>query len=213
MKRKNKLLFLSFLPVILVFLATFFLSDQIPLHNDIFGNVTRTGSKYELYIIACIICVTGLLFYLYLNFSKIGNDQTSNSNSSESSLLICLIFLNLYLILIILKNIFSDNISMNLNSIVFIMIGILLMILSRRIMKVPMNNIVGLRLKWTMTSDKQWKISQIMSARYLKSMGVIILANTLFNNSKYATLINILILVFCSLLLFVKSYFDSIDRK
>ena len=109
MKRKNKLLFLSFLPVILVFLATFFLSDQIPLHNDIFGNVTRTGSKYELYIIACIICVTGLLFYLYLNFSKIGNDQTSNSNSSESILLICLIFLNMYLILIILNNIFYDK--------------------------------------------------------------------------------------------------------
>lgn len=61
MKKKLAFYILMFLPLAAVLIALHFLPDQIPVHYDFDGQVTRWGSKYEALIFPAMTLLLALL--------------------------------------------------------------------------------------------------------------------------------------------------------
>lgn len=78
---KNKILWiLTLSPMLLTVALLAFMNDEIPVHYNVHGNVTRWGSKYETLFIPIMIILTGLVWGWLI---KIFNKKLNNTNDDK----------------------------------------------------------------------------------------------------------------------------------
>ena len=165
--KKKKIVFytLMFLPLIVALIALQFLPEQIPAHYDLNNQVTRWGSKYETLIFPVITVVFG---YVMLGTAKFSSKNEENGSNNENVCIIAgmvsLALFNamtgyfLYADFNSIENL--SSIALDINQLLFGLLGVSMIILGSIMPKLRMNAVVGLRTVWSMKNETTWKKSQ-----------------------------------------------------
>ncbi len=169
MKNRNKHLIayvvLIAVPLLADIISLFFLPEIIPLHYSLSGEADRFGSKFEILILPVCFAVIGAVIFPVAGLSS--KNETSTKSNEKTVLIVgecCLamfLIINFYTLYISAKgvtNIYDPDI--DITSVAFIPLGILLMISGNIMPKTKRNSIVGVRLPWTQKNDEVWKKSQ-----------------------------------------------------
>lgn len=166
MKTKKIIYFiLMYLPLVVALIALQYLPSKIPAHYGFDFQVTRWGSKYEvlLYPIATVL-MGGFLLVM----AKLGAKQEEHGKNNENVIIITGIFV---LILFNALNAYSlytgfnkiENLSsvpLDINQLIFGIVGVLMIIVGNIMPKLRMNSIAGLRTRWSMKNEVTWKKCQ-----------------------------------------------------
>lgn len=165
--KKKKIIFFSlmFLPLIVVLIALQFLPEQIPAHYGLNNQVTRWGSKYETLIFPVITILFG---YFMLGMAKAASKQEENGNHNENVCIaagiVSLALFNamtgyfLYADFNSIENL--SSIAIDINQLLFGLLGVSMIILGNITPKLRMNSVAGLRIVWSMKNETTWKKSQ-----------------------------------------------------
>lgn len=141
------------------------LAKQIPAHYDLNNQVTRWGSKYETLIFPVITVVFG---YVMLGTAKFSSKNEENGSNNENVCIIAgmvsLALFNamtgyfLYADFNSIENL--SSIALDINQLLFGLLGVSMIILGSIMPKLRMNAVVGLRTVWSMKNETTWKKSQ-----------------------------------------------------
>lgn len=165
--KKKKIIFYSlmFLPLIVVLIALQFLPEQIPAHYGFDNQVTRWGSKYETLIFPVMTILFG---YFMLGMAKFSSKQegtgSNNENVCITAGIVSLAIFNAMTGYFLYADFNSiDNLSsipLDLNQLLFGLLGVTMIILGNIMPKLRMNSVSGLRTVWSMKNEITWKKSQ-----------------------------------------------------
>lgn len=205
---------LAVVPLIGTVFSLFFLPDSVPMHFDINHQVDRWGSKYEMLILPIIVLIMGAVF-IFVGKSLAKNEEHGNNNYnifSTVSIAMLVIFnvINIGLIYIALKGI--ENLStgdIDFLRILVFMFGLLFIIIGNIVPKAKMNSILGLRTKWSMSSEEAWRKSQRFGGYTAIIAGLLMIVESLIF-SDMTTIILMLVIIFVMAIAdTVYSYFAS----
>lgn len=165
--KKKKVVFYSlmYLPLVVVLIALQFLPEQIPAHYDMNNQVTRWGSKYETLIFPVITVLFG---YFMLGMAKFSSKQEENGSNNKN---VCIVtgivslalfnVMTAYFLYADFKSIENlSSIALDINQLLFGLLGASMIILGNIMPKLRMNSVVGLRTVWSMKNETTWKKSQ-----------------------------------------------------
>lgn len=186
MKKTEKLYyFLMFLPLVITLISLFFLPDTIPAHFSP-TKVDRFGSKYETLILPLF---TPLFGYALLALGKqASKKETGKNNNNEQITLISglgslLVFniLCLYFLYVDFHQVTDlKQVPVDLNSLLFAALGIVLIVIGNYMPKLKQNSLIGLRTNWSMKNEATWKKSQQFGGISFIAIGVLMVIGNVF---------------------------------
>ncbi|WP_296876492.1 SdpI family protein [Thomasclavelia sp.] len=188
--------FLMIMPMIVTMIILPFLPATIPAHFNASGQVDRYGSKYETLIIALLALILGLLMCLIIK--KYQKNHT-NKNILISVGIWLMLFFNaidyyyLYNSFNQINNI--NSLSLDINQIAFIFLGILMIMIGNIMPKIRKNSFIGLRTGWSLKNEQTWKKSQRFGGIVSIVIGFVFIIVSLFTDGLLCFGINILILL------------------
>ena len=156
---------LMLLPLGITLAALPFLPDQIPAHYDFNNQVTRWGSKYETLVMPGLTIVLGL-FMLWM--AKVSRKQ---EGQGENNYKICILSGMLGMGVFAAMTVYFlwadflqaenlDNLGIDVNSLTWGLLGIMMILMGNVMPKAKRNSLLGLRTKWSMSSEEAWRKSQ-----------------------------------------------------
>lgn len=176
---------LMFLPLVITLISLLFLPDTIPAH---FGmtKVDRYGSKYETLILPLITIPFG--YFLLLMGKQASKAETNKNNNNEQISIItglCSLavfnILCLYFLYIDFHQITDlRQIPVDLFSLIFTVLGIVLIIIGNYMPKLKQNSLIGLRTSWSMKNEATWKKSQKFGGISFILLGILMIIGNVF---------------------------------
>lgn len=156
---------LMILPLVVTLIALQFLPDQIPAHYGFDNQVTRWGSKYETLVFPALSIVTGLIMLVIAKASR--KQEKDGENNYQICIMAGLLSLGLFNVMTyyFLYTDFAqvenlNDMTVDMNGLIFGILGIFLMVLGNIMPKAKMNSLLGLRTTWSMRSERVWKKCQ-----------------------------------------------------
>ena len=158
--------------------------DVVPVHYNFSGEADRFGSRYENLLFPAIALALGAFFGLAAK-----SEGKKKNNSSEKLLLTAgCVTLSLFTLisLILLANAAFSGPGVSLFDpaetprLVNVGLGTLLIVMGNLMPKARRNATVGLRTKWSMSSDEVWRKSQRFGAFALVTAGGAMILFSLF---------------------------------
>lgn len=212
MKAKKIILFvLMFLPLGLCLIALPFLPEQIPAHYGFNNQVDRWGSKYEVLIFPLITILFGIIMLIAAWYaSKKEENGKNNENICFITGICCLALFNamaayfLYTDFNQVQNLSSTAI--DINQLIFAIIGIFMIIIGNTMPKTRLNSIIGLRTKWSMKNETVWKKSQRFGGISFIAAGIIIFVISLLTRGFTCMLISLSIVLAISVIDVIYTY-------
>ena len=181
MKKKMVVFYsLMFLPLAVVLIALQFLPELIPAHYDMNNQVTRWGSKYEALIFPVITVLFG---YFMLAMAKLSSKQEENGSNNKNVCIVTgiasLALFNAMTVYFLYADFNSienlSSIALDLNQLVFGLLGVSMVLLGNIMPKLRMNSVVGLRTVWSIKNETAWKKSQRFGGISFIVSGIIII--------------------------------------
>lgn len=205
---------LTRLPLLVTLTAFFFMPDEVPVHFGINNEVDRWGSKYELLILPLIIIAIGILFFLVAkHLDKNEQYGSNNFNVCTTIGIAILVMFNVmtYYILYISFMGFQDlePVQIDFFSLMAFLIGVVVIIVGNVVPKVKMNSLLGLRTKWSMSSEEAWKKSQRFSGYSAIVTGLIMIVLSFVLNGSTSLFVSVLLLLVMGIVDTVYSYFAT----
>ena len=200
--RKIVYFILMFLPLVVTLVLLPLFPEQIPAHYGADGLVTRWGSKWELIILPAATLLMAGFFPLV---AKLVRAAEPDGKNNEKVLLISgcatLLLFNvmtgyfLYTAYHQLENL--SEFPVDINRIVFVALGIVLIIVGNVMPKARMNSLCGLRTPWSMKNEVTWQKSQRFGGISFIVAGAAMAVVSLLTNgwSCFACAMGILLLV------------------
>ncbi len=153
---------LAGLPLVATLVSLFFMPETVPVHFDINNQVDRWGSKYELLILPIVALVMGVV--LMISAKRIDKKENSGNNNYK-------VFTTVGIVILAVFNIISfyilyigftkaqtlDNMRLDIYSLLVLMFGIMFVIIGNVMPKIRTNHLLGIRNKWTKSSEIVWK--------------------------------------------------------
>lgn len=166
MKTKKTVYYiLMYLPLVITLIALPHLPEKIPAHYGFDNQVDRWGSKYEklLYPISTV-----LMGYFLLAMSRLAAKQEEHGENNKNVIMIVGILLltmfnalNVYSLYTSFNKVENlSSVSLNIERLVFGIVGALMIVTGNIMPKLRMNSIIGLRTHWSMKNEVTWKKSQ-----------------------------------------------------
>ncbi|MCM1298331.1 MAG: SdpI family protein [Firmicutes bacterium] len=164
--RARKIIFyiLMFLPLLAVIVSLQFLPEQIPAHFGADGQADRWGSKYETLIFPIVTVIMGIIMLAVESLSA--KQEGGGENNRRISVLfgiVVLVIFNamtgyfLYVDFTLTENL--NDVSADLNSVLFAVLGIALIIFGNFMPKLKKNSWIGIRVPRTLSSETVWRKS------------------------------------------------------
>ncbi len=198
MKTKKAVFYiLMFLPLLAVIAALQFLPDQIPAHFDINGNADRWGSKYETLVFPVSTVIFGAIMLITAKLSSKAEDGGKGNNEKICILtgIFALAIFNAMTVYFLYADFISAEnlsaISVDINSVIFAVIGIAMIVLGNSMPKLRKNHLIGLRTNKSMDNEDIWKKSQRFAGLCLIIGGIGVVAASIFTNSLICLLISL----------------------
>lgn len=166
MKGKKIVYFiLMLLPLVATLVLMPLFPEQIPAHYGADGLVTRWGSKWELIILPAATLLMAGFFPLVAKLVRAAEPDGKNNEkvllvSGCATLLLFNVMTGyfLYTAYYQLENL--SEVPVDMNRIVFVVLGIVLIIVGNVMPKARMNSLCGLRTPWSMKNEVTWKKCQ-----------------------------------------------------
>ena len=159
MKKKMVVFYsLMFLPLAVVLIALQFLPELIPAHYDMNNQVTRWGSKYETLIFPVITVLFG---YFMLAMAKLSSKQEENGSNNKNVCIVTgiasLALFNAMTVYFLYADFNSienlSSIALDINQLLFGLLGVSMVLLGNIMPKLRMNSVVGLRTVWSIKNE------------------------------------------------------------
>lgn len=166
MKTKKTVYFiLMYLPLVVVLIALQYLPDKIPAHYGIDNQVTRWGSRYEALLFPI---VTILMAYFLLAMSRLAAKQEEHGENNKKIIIVTGILVLIVFNVLNGYSLYTDfnkvenlsSIPLDINQLVFGIVGVLMIVTGNIMPKLRMNSIIGLRTHWSMKNEVTWKKCQ-----------------------------------------------------
>lgn len=193
-KKLSKLYwFLAILPLVITVIIFPYISDQIPMHYGLDGNVNRYGSKYELFIIPLISIIIAFgIPYLSKRYPKY--DISAKVNKILNNLLF--VILNIINISILysaytMSKTLDSNLGLKLLN---CMIPVLLMIMGNYLPKTSPNPVFGVRVKATLNDEEVWYKTHRFTGKLWMISGVPALIICMWSSFEIGTIISLIFL-------------------
>ncbi|HBH95976.1 MAG TPA: hypothetical protein DDX91_09485 [Ruminococcaceae bacterium] len=212
MKVKKTVLYIfMFFPLIITLIALPFLPDQIPAHYDIDNQVTRWGSKYESLILPLFSIAFG---FFMLGMAKIcAKVEKTGKNNENICIIIGIISLALYNAMTgyFLYTAYNEienlsSVQLDVNQLVFVVLGISYIIIGNIMPKLRMNSCIGLRTGWSMKNEAVWKKSQRFGGASLMIAGAVTVLVCCFVKGLVCTALSLGILLACIIVDIIYTY-------
>lgn len=150
----------ALIPTAAVLIAIQFLPDKVPAHYDFDMNITRWGSKYELFLTSSVSLFMAVFMYAMSRYAA----KQENGESNQKVILISGIIINLFFTGMTVFSLVLDfrategsevssEISMKL---IFICMELTIAAAGNFIPKCKLNSVVGLRTSWSIANEDVW---------------------------------------------------------
>ncbi|MBE6015804.1 MAG: DUF1648 domain-containing protein [Lachnospiraceae bacterium] len=185
---KRVMWIITFMLLIGTAIAIQFFPDSVPMHMDMAGNIDRWGSKYEELIYPVIVVVISLFWTLLIKYYEKKALKTENEKDlagiktnvkvigiaavAETVLFAAMqcFFLYTSYTAAIAKD---SRISVDLMRVTSILCAALLIVLGNVMTKTRTNNVIGVRVVWSMYNDNTWKKTNLFGAIAFIITGII----------------------------------------
>lgn len=179
--------------------------DIVPIHYNAMGELDGMGSRYTYVIFPCFALIMGLFMGLLA--------RRRRDTSEETVLLTVGAFTTA--VFTVLGTVFgmaaigfdAENTAMpDVNRIMLILMGILLMVMCNFMPKVTMNSAFGLRTPWSMKDDETWRRSQRFGGISGMICGFVMIVSALFAGGMAAMVIMLALIFVWAILCVYMSY-------
>lgn len=187
------------------------LPEQIPAHFDTNGQVDRWGSKYETLAFPAVTAVMGIFMLVVANISS---KQEGNGKNNENICIIAGIFslfifnvmtaFFLYVDFTLTENLL--DVTVDLNSVLFAVVGITMIILGNCMPKLRKNSLIGLRTPRIMNDENLWKKSQRFGGISLIVGGLGVIVTSVLTKSDLCLYISLGIIIVVTLISVIYTY-------
>lgn len=181
-------------PMLVTLTSFFFMPDTVPVHFNGNNQVDRWGSKYELIILPCVILLMGIIVTLVANHLKKKEEHGNNNYNILITVGICLLavfniltYVTLYFAFAGLQD--SETAPIDVASLSTLLIGFMIIVIGNIIPKAKMNSMLGLRTKWSMSSEDAWRKSQRFGGYSAIIAGLLIVVESLIFEEMTAIII------------------------
>ena len=156
---------LMFLPLAMTLVGLPFLPDQVPTHFGIHGTADAWGSKYSILLLPILsILMGGSLLGMSVYAQK--QEKTGTNNAKRTLLTACItlcIFCGITGFQIaagILETQDLGELPVDMNQVIFFLVGIMLICLGNQMPKARKNTMIGLRTRSSLVNEAVWKKCQ-----------------------------------------------------
>ncbi len=181
----------TYIYIVAVGVSLAFLPEEVPMHFDFAGNITRYGSKYEMLIFPLVAVLMNAIFYFSIlsmrKKAEKSTDEKEIKSLRQNEKILCymgvlpvFIFgaINISMFITAINNT-NEEISAVLsgNNIAFcvnIVLAIVLILTGNIMPKFKQNAIMGARTKWTLKSEVVWAKTNRALGRMFVVMGFIV---------------------------------------
>ena len=174
MKLKKILLSVfSVVPLIVNFVFMFILPEQIPMHYGTDFKADRYGSKIEVWFLAAVILIMGIVFLIIARFMK---EEVNKMLSLNCGLIMVVIFNILDYCLLYIWSSDINDLSVGffrLDRITLLLVGIIAVTMGNLMPMSRRNSFIGVRTKWSQKNDYVWKKCQMFGGISTIVLGVI----------------------------------------
>ncbi len=193
--KNNKLLWiLTSIPLIVTGIVLPAFPEQVPMHYDISGNIDRWGSKYEQLIFPIIIVIFNVFWQLLISHyqkkaeklgdSKEGREALSNGKVVKFAAIgTTLMFTVMNFVFLLMAyneaKTAATVASIDINSIIGVLMGLLLVATGNYMPKTRRNPAVGFRTKKTMSSEENWAKANRFAGKVFVISGLLTVALSL----------------------------------
>lgn len=205
---------LARLPLMVTLTSFFFLPDEVPVHFNSNNQVDRLGSKYELLILPFVIMFLGIIFMLIANHLDKKEKNGSNNYNILITVGICILaifniltYVTIYLAFAGLQE--SATAPIDVLSLITLLFGFMMIVIGNIIPKAKMNSMLGLRTKWSMSSEEAWKKSQRFGGYAAIISGVLMIVESLIFSEMTTIIVMLCIIVVMAIVDTVYSYYAS----
>lgn len=205
---------LARLPLMVTLTSFFFLPDEVPVHFNSNNQVDRLGSKYELLILPFVILFLGIIFMLIANHLDKKEKNGSNNYNILITVGICILaifniltYVTIYLAFAGLQE--SATAPIDVLSLITLLFGFMMIVIGNIIPKAKMNSMLGLRTKWSMSSEDAWKKSQRFGGYAAIISGVLMIVESLIFSEMTTIIVMLCIIVVMAIVDTVYSYYAS----
>lgn len=169
---KNKLLWvLTMIPLISTAIILPGFPEQVPMHYNLAGEIDRWGSKYEQLIFPIMILAFSVFWHFFCNYyrkkaEKLGDSKEGREAASNGKVVyvaavgttLMFTVMNFVFLLMAYNGAKSaaEAASIDINAIIGVMMGLLLMVTGNYMPKTGRNPVIGFRTSKTMASDENW---------------------------------------------------------
>ena len=144
------------------------------------NQVTRWGSKYETLIFPVITVLFG---YFMLAMAKLSSKQEESGSNNKNVCIVTgiasLALFNAMTVYFLYADFNSienlSSIALDINQLLFGLLGVSMVLLGNIMPKLRMNSVVGLRTVWSMKNEAMWKKSQRFGGISFIASGIIII--------------------------------------
>lgn len=136
------------------------LPDTVPAHYNAAGEVDRFGSKYEQLLLPAFITLLTVGFLLTILKKSIHGEKIS---LLKTCILMQAVLLSLFVYFALRALLFADANATPLPDVwrvTVAILGVAISVVGMLLREVPRNRFLGLRTKWSLSSDAAWQKSQ-----------------------------------------------------
>lgn len=209
--QKTVFYILMFLPLLAVMVALWFLPDQIPAHFGIDGQADRWGSKYETLVYPASSIVMGVIMLIT---AKVSSKQEGNGKNNEKitiilgivSLLVFNVMTGYFLYVDFTLTEDISAVSVDLNSVMFAVLGVSLIVLGNVMPKLKRNSLIGVRTSKTLSSETVWRKSQRFGGICMIVGGAGVVITSIFTRSTLCMAVSLGIILAVALACVIYSF-------
>ncbi|MBP3339984.1 MAG: SdpI family protein [Lachnospiraceae bacterium] len=199
----------TFIPLMITLFLVRYLPDKIPGHYDAMGNIDRWGSKYEILIMPIVIIFMTAFWHILIwkfenSIKKSSDDKIIKGLKSNikvlyiAAYLMLLQFFAIHMFFVYSAFESTDETKVmvvDINYVMNIMIGIVLVIFGNYLPKTRRNSLVGFRTYITMKSEQNWKKCNKFAGIVMMIAGIVIIFLSLIFGEKMSTILMILVIL------------------
>ncbi len=219
---KNRLLWaLALLPSLITLIAIQFMEDIIPAHYNAAGEINRWGSKYESFIFPAFILLMALFWWLLLKYFKkkqlSGFDTNAVREAASNEKVIYYAAVGSTILFFIMQCAFMysaileskrdmTTMAIDINLIVNVSLGVLIIIVGNILPKAKRNSVVGVRTPWSMKNDNTWALSNRFGGISFVICGLLIIIESAIIGGIASTFVMLGIIILDGIISTVYSY-------
>lgn len=202
-------IYLVLSPMILYFLLKRYIPETVPKHANIIGTIDAWGNNSIIFYLILVFTLLTFVFVYVMNKDK----------RYELGPLLIIIFLYINSISELFTTYQDINYTKNLYDISWsferqftFIIGLIFFIYGVFAHKIKMNFFIGLRTKWSMSSEEVWKQTHEKSRKYsllTSGLNFFILLNPAIED-KYKLIISSISIILLTILLVILSYYEKV---